>query len=118
MKEPHNPTHEQAVTRALATHATSLSPNPEAFRVLLSHIPEKQTTTPLTRVRSPYVWLAVTQLVIACSLVVSFYPNLHDQYLYRNNPFYATDQQVESFEISLQQEDDATMMLDYTNNLL
>lgn len=96
----------------------TVSPSPDMLIKVFNQIPERTVGMERRAIRSPYIWLAVTQVVTVCSILFVLAPSLQERYLYRNDPFYDIDKQVEQFEYAVDQEDADQIMIDYTNNNL
>ena len=109
------------VEGALSMYKETVSPSRSSLIKILDQIPEKKKMIkePEGRaIRSPYIWLAITQAVTVCSLVFALYPSLSEMYIYRDDPFYAIDKQVETFETAINNEDALQMIADSNNTLL
>jgi hypothetical protein len=101
--------------RALAMYKETVSPSKDTLVYILNQIPEIKETELQDRraIRSPYRWLAIAQLASVFLIALAVYPTLHTPEM-AQNPFYAVDEQVESFEQSLNAEDERMMLADYT----
>jgi len=101
--------------RALAMYKETVSPSKDTLVYILNQIPEIKETELQDRraIRSPYRWLAITQLASVFLIALAVYPTLHTPEM-AQNPFYAVDQQVEQFEENTNNEDAARMLADYT----
>ena len=96
----------------------NVSPSETRLQALLSQIPEQQKLKEGRAVRSPYIWLAITQVVTLCAILIAVVPS----YLYTNdiqaevmnNPYYETDRQVEAFENAIDNEDYQNNLQDYS----
>ena len=119
MKETNTNKIESGIVSALAMYKETVSPSPDTLIKILNQIPEKEIVGKERRViRSPYIWLAITQAVTVCAIMFTLFPTLSEMYTYRDDPFYAVDAQVESFENGINAEDAAQMTADYDNNNL
>ena len=99
--------HQQShIEEALTMYKENVSPSETYFQAILSQIPEQQKLKEGRAVRSPYRWLAITQVVTLSAIVLAVLPayvtQLHDA---RNNPYYETDRQIEAFEKQIDSED-------------
>lgn len=96
---------------ALAMYKENVSPSETQLQAILSQIPEQQKLKEGRAVRSPYRWLAITQAVTLCAIVLAIIPTyiIHVDNV-NKNPYYETDRQVEAFEQQINEED-------YTNNI-
>ncbi len=88
----------------------NVSPSETCFQAILSQIPEQQNLKEGRAVRSPYRWLAISQMMTVFAIVLVLLPNtptndIRDAGLISENPYYEIDQEVENFEASLDQED-------------
>ena len=104
------------VEGALSMYKETVSPSPDTLIKILNQIPEKEPLSQERKaIRSPYIWVAITQAVTVCSILFVLVPTLSEMYIYRDDPFYFIDKQVESFENGITKEDVAQGMLDYNN---
>ena len=103
-------TMEYGIGEALVMCRENVSPSKDMLVNILSQIPEKENLNNNGRraIRSPYIWLAITQVVALCSIVLAVYPTFTKV---TNDPFYLTDKKVETFEQVMQQ-------LDYQDNVM
>ncbi len=108
------------VERALAMYKETVSPSRSNLIKILNQIPEKETQVSKDgrAIRSPYIWLAITQAVTVCSILFVLLPTLSEMYTYGDDPFYSIDKQTESFESRINEEDAAQIVVDYNNNNL
>lgn len=89
----------------------NVSPSETYFQAILSQIPEQQKLKEGRAIRSPYRWLAITQVTALCAIIIAVLPTyVGDMTTSNANPYYETDTQVDSFEQKLNNED-------YQNNL-
>ena len=100
-------------------YTETVSPSRDMLVNILNQIPEKEPTAHDRRaIRSPYIWVAVTQLVSVCVIAIAILPSFitTPQALdsYNNSPFYATDTQVETFEAGINEADYQAILVDYT----
>lgn len=106
---------EQAIKRALAMYKENVSPSETYFQAILSQIPEQQKLKEGRAVRSPYRWLAITQMVTLTAIVIAVLPGYvttpDDS---RSNPYYETDKQIEAFEQQIDAEDSTHSIQDYS----
>lgn len=101
--------------RALAMYKETVSPSKDTLVYILNQIPEIKETELQDRraIRSPYRWLAIAQLASVFLIALAVYPTLQAPEI-AQNPFYAIDQQVETFEQNINNEDYTRVMSDYT----
>jgi hypothetical protein len=106
MKTTTNTTTEQA----LLMYKETVSPQKNQLQAILSQIPEQQELKEGRAVRSPYTWLAVTQVVAFCFIVIAILPTTFltttpSEYSYQEDPFYLVDEQIDMFESDINAED-------------
>jgi hypothetical protein len=93
----------------------NVSPSETYFQAILSQIPEQQKLKEGRAVRSPYRWLAISQMVTLAAVVIAVFPGniipLDDS---KSNPYYETDKQIEAFEQQLDYEDVTHNLQDYS----
>jgi hypothetical protein len=103
------------IEKALAMYKENVSPSETYFQAILSQIPEQQKLKEGRAVRSPYRWLAITQVVTLAAIVIAVLPsNVITPDDARNNPYYETDRQIEAFEQKIDAEDSAQSLRDYS----
>lgn len=103
---------------ALDMYKETVSPSYATLVKILDQIPEKEIIIKKKQViRSPYIWLGITQLVAVCSILFVLFPTLSEMYIYRDDPFYLIDKQVQRFEKRISKEDMARSNKNYNNNL-
>lgn len=112
MSNTHNITIEE---RALAMYKETVSPSKDTLVYILNQIPEIKETELQDRraIRSPYRWLAIAQLTSVFLIALAVYPTIRTPEM-AQNPFYAVDQQVTTFEQSIINEDETLILRDYT----
>ncbi|MCX6756897.1 MAG: hypothetical protein NTW35_01955 [Candidatus Nomurabacteria bacterium] len=116
MKEINTNKIDVSVEGALNMYKETVSPSKATLIKILNQIPEKEIILKEKQViRSPYIWLGLTQLVAVCSILFVLFPTISEMYLYRNDPFYSIDKQVEKFENKIDNEDMAQITMDYNN---
>jgi hypothetical protein len=94
------------IEQALLMYKETVSPSDKGLQDLLSQIPEQKKKEAGRAIRSPYIWVTITQAVTVCCLLLVLYPSLiQNSPSYEKDPFYSVDQQVESFEQELTNED-------------
>lgn len=100
--------------RALAMYKETVSPSKDTLVYILNQIPEIKETELQDRraIRSPYRWLAITQLASVFLVALAVYPTLTNPEV-AHNPFYAIDNQVEAFEERINEEDERMLLADY-----
>lgn len=107
------------IESALNMYKETVSPDKATLINILNQIPERKKIDEEGRaIRSPYIWLGITQLVAICSVLFILFPTLSEVYIYRNDPFYFIDKQVEEFSFGIDNEDATQITLDYNNNNL
>ena len=93
----------------------NVSPSETYFQAILSQIPEQQKLKEGRAVRSPYRWLAITQVVTLSAIILAVLPTYVLQSDdARNNPYYETDKQIEVFEQQIDNEDYQNNVKDYS----
>jgi hypothetical protein len=106
---------ETGIEKSLAMYKENVSPSETYFQAILSQIPEQQKLKEGRAVRSPYRWLAITQMVTLAAIVIAVLPGYvtptDDA---KSNPYYETDKQIEAFETQLDDEDSAHSLQDYS----
>ena len=106
---------EEAIEKSLAMYKENVSPPETYFQAILSQIPEQQKPKEGHAVRSPYRWLAISQVVTLTAIVLAVLPSYvltpDDS---RNNPYYETDKQIEAFEQQINEEDSLRNVEDYS----
>lgn len=106
------------IESTLAVYKETVSPNRATLIKILDQIPEKEIILEEKQViRSPYIWLGITQLAALCSILFVLFPTLSEMYINRDNPFYLIDKQVQNFEAKINKEDIARSNNDSNNNL-
>lgn len=113
MKNTNTTTIEQGLENALTMYAVNVSPSEDCLHKILSQIPEQKTHEERRAVRSPYIWLAITQVVTLCSIMIAVLPTITGP-SYTSNPYYLIDRQVDAFETSIDNQDAEITALDYT----
>lgn len=100
-------TREDAIEMSFAMYKETVSPPREMLMNILDQIPEKEKVNELERraIRSPYIWIAVTQLVSVFVIAFAVLPTLTEAPSYTSDPFYAIDTQVDQFEQGINNED-------------
>lgn len=101
--------------KALSMYKENVSPSETYFQAILSQIPEQQKLKEGRAVRSPYRWLAITQVVTLSAIIIAVLPTYITQTSdASNNPYYETDRQVEAFERQIDNEDVERALQDYS----
>ncbi len=106
---PHN-----TIEEALTMYKENVSPSETCFQAILSQIPEQQKLKEGRAIRSPYRWLAITQVVTLCAIVIAVLPTYFTSGEMLSNPYYETDKQIEAFESAIDMEDSESTLRDYT----
>jgi hypothetical protein len=86
----------------------NVSPSETYFQAILSQIPEQQKLKEGRAIRSPYRWLAFTQIITVCAIVIAILPasvSVNETTEHQNNPYYEIDSQIEAFEAEIDRED-------------
>jgi hypothetical protein len=95
----------------------NVSPSETYLQAILSQIPEQQKLKEGRAVRSPYRWLAITQMVTLAAIVIAVLPGYvvptDETRMKQNNPYYETDKQIEAFEQQIEDEDSQNNLKDY-----
>jgi len=108
---------EKAIEQALAMYKENVSPSETYFQAILSQIPEQQKLKEGRAVRSPYRWLAITQMVTLSAIIIAVLPSYIapgvEANSFRSNPYYETDKQIQQFEKQIDQEDYERNLNDY-----
>lgn len=106
------------IEEALTMYKENVSPSETYFQAILSQIPEQQKLKEGRAVRSPYRWLAITQVVTLSAIIMivfpSYVPSSAPSDVAHTNPYYETDRQVEAFEQQIDEEDFERNLADYT----
>lgn len=105
MKETNNTQLEQV----LATYVENVSPSKENLIAILSQIPEQKKQEKGRAIRSPYMWLEITEFVMLCSIMLVTLPSFMKSI---NDPFYQIDKEVQVFEMGIQNEDQINTLID------
>ncbi len=117
MKNTNTTTRE--IEDALAMYRETVSPTFPMLESILNQIPEKSIKKKeVQAIRSPYIWLGITQAVTVCAIVFALLPTLSESYITRDDPFYSIDKNIERFEQRINEEDLSQVMIDYNNNNL
>ncbi len=99
---------------ALTMYKENVSPSETYFQAILSQIPEQQKLKEGRAVRSPYRWLAITQVVTLSAIIIAILPSYFTQtQSLVSNPYYETEQQIEAFERQIDREDYENNLKDY-----
>ncbi len=113
-----NQTTQSNIEKALIMYKENVSPSETYFQAILSQIPEQQKLKEGRAVRSPYRWLAISQMVTLTAIIIAVLPNyiLTNEEAKRNqsNPYYEVDKQVEAFETAINNEDYQDSLKNYT----
>jgi hypothetical protein len=101
--------------KALVMYVETVSPSKDNLVRILNQIPEIKEAELQDRraIRSPYRWLAIVELASVFLIAIAVYPALKNPEM-TQNPFYAIDRQVETFERSINAQDEQMMLNDYT----
>ena len=109
---------EKALSSALAMYKENVSPSETCFQAILSQIPEQQKLKEGRAVRSPYRWLAISQMVTLTAVIFVVLPTYilptNEAKIYQSNPYYETDKQIEAFEQQLDDEDSHRSLQGYS----
>jgi hypothetical protein len=94
------------IEKALTMYKENVSPSETHLQAILSQIPEQQKLKEGRAVRSPYRWLAITQVVTFAAILLAVVPSYVKQAQETAaNPYYETDKQIDSFEQQIDNED-------------
>lgn len=93
------------IEKALTMYKENVSPSETYFQAILSQIPEQQKLKEGRAIRSPYRWLAFTQMVTLSAILLVVIPGYLQNSEDLSNPYYETDRQVEIFEAQIDEED-------------
>jgi hypothetical protein len=102
---------EKAIELSLTMYKENVSPSETCFQAILSQIPEQQKLKEGRAVRSPYRWLAITQMVTLAAIIIAVLPGYIVPQAHlasddiRSNPYYETDKQIQAFEQQIDDED-------------
>lgn len=104
------------IEQALSMYKENVSPSETRLQAILSQIPEQQKLKEGRAVRSPYRWLALTQMMTLAVIIMALFPNgtATNQKELAINPYYEIDSQVEAFEQQINTEDYENSLKDYT----
>ena len=109
--------------KALAMYKETVSPSRVMLVNVLNQLRvyEKISASNRRAIRSPYIWVAITQMVSVCVIALAVYPTFAPKptpspatLAYHNDPFYAVDSQVDAFEEKINQEDYQALAQNYT----
>lgn len=116
MNKTNPDTIEYALEKSLSMYKETVSPSQDMLMEILNQIPEKKKNVAEERraIRSPYIWVAVTQFVSVFILVIALFPTLGGNPSYADDPFYAVDTQVDEFERGINDDDYRRMLVNYT----
>ena len=98
-------TQQSHIEEALTMYKENVSPSETYFQAILSQIPEQQKLKEGRAIRSPYRWLAITQVTTLFAVIIAVLPTYVGDAPVSSNPYYETDKQVESFEQQINNED-------------
>lgn len=102
------------IQEALSMYKETVSPSRDAFINILNQIPEKEKIEHQRRViRSPYIWLSVTQYVMLALVILVVSPDILAPYGYGENSFSAIDAQIEVYEEGINDEDARKILINY-----
>ena len=94
------------IEKALTMYKENVSPSETYFQAILSQIPEQQKLKEGRAVRSPYRWLAITQMVTVFAVIIAVIPSYTPAAdNVKTNPYYETDKQIQAFEQQIDNED-------------
>jgi negative regulator of sigma E activity len=110
-----NTNHSQSnIEKALTMYKENVSPSETYFQAILSQIPEQQKLKEGRAIRSPYRWLAITQMVTLAAIILVVTPTYTNNSAEQANPYFETDKQIELFEKNLDTEDYERSIKDYS----
>ncbi len=101
------------IEQALVMHKETVSPQINCLQEILSHIPEKKIIENRRAVRSPYTWLAISQVVTVFTVLFviigvntqTFSNNEEDIILAYQLETEKIDEQIFYFETTIDEED-------------
>lgn len=125
------------IEQSLLMYKETVSPSQENLKAILSHIPEQKTKNSLSNlneiefdlrpshesadstfrqtsktkkaraIRSPYIWVAVTEFVTLCSIMLALYPtiNLEMSNNQIDQEFNIIDEQNDTFQLYMDSTD-------------
>lgn len=117
MKEINTNKIDTELMSALDMYKETVSPSYATLVKILDQIPEREMIKEKQVIRSPYIWLGITQVIAICSILFVLFPTLSEMYVYRNDPFYSIDKQVARFEAKINKEDMARLNKNSNTNL-
>lgn len=98
------------IEEAILMYKENVSPSRKNLEMILSQIPEQKTKSNLVQpnkvkearaIRSPYIWIAITEMVTLCSIMFALYPTLkvemYDAKI--NQEFNIIDTQNDEFQL-------------------
>lgn len=113
-----NNTNNTTIEQALSMYTETVSPSKENLTMILSHIPEKKNHVDRRAIRSPYIWIAITEVVTLFSILFVISSSLPQTNNFSDtaiqDPFYVIDMQVDQFEVGIQKQDYENSLIDYT----
>ena len=107
------------IEKALTMCKENVSPSETKLQAILSQIPEQQKLKEGRAVRSPYRWLAISQMVTLTAVILAVLPTYitptsKDAVVNSSNPYYEVDKQIEAFESAINNEDYQNHLKDYS----
>ncbi len=89
------------IEQALLMYKETVSPSRKNLEMILSQIPEQKTKEEARAIRSPYIWIAVTEIMTLCSILSALYPTLSVNYYNTqiDTEFSIIDAQNDSFQV-------------------
>lgn len=112
------------IEQSLLMYKETVSPKEEYLQAILSQLPEKKIESVSPAIRSPYIWIAVTEVMVLCSLLLVILPTYMSTSNVENtssfvvtnedDPFYALDTSIDTFESEMNSGDYENSLIDYT----
>lgn len=126
MKENNTQLQEKSISKntieeAFVMYRETVSPPRSFLTNVLNQIPENQEPSKeRSSVRSPYIWLLVTQTAMIGVLLFVVYPTyiMMTDTKIANVQFTIIDNQIASYEAKINAEDQANLLNDYNDNNL
>lgn len=89
------------IEEAILMYKENVSPSRKNLEMILSQIPEQKTKEKARAIRSPYIWIAITEMVTLCSIMFALYPTLKVEMVDAqiNQEFNIIDAQNDDFQL-------------------
>ncbi len=102
------------IEKILSTYKETVSPSQGMLINILNQIPEKESNRTRRAIRSPYMWLAITQYTALCLMLLIVSPTI-TVFTSNENSFATIDREVDAFEAGINREDAYNMLVNYNN---